>query len=379
MKIIYITRDLSVRGGTHKQLLRLCQYTEKQGVDFEILTMSYIPSKSYEEFKVYDNRIRVVEKKGGVFGNIRTHFAIASFVKKDKAEIVNIHDNGFHYAIIFSKLLGIRAKIYWQINDLPWCFRAGNNKGAKKRKKYIYYRALVRYAAKKVNNITVNVTKNKKLVKDKMYIDAILLYCGVDKNLINLDLLRKDISVSCVKLLSIGVLLPYRNYETLIDVVRILKEQNYNVELNIVGSTEFCPEYGHKIRELIRYNKLESNVNILGNIDEKQMKDLFSESDIFLFVNIDQSWGLAVFEAMANSLPVIVSNSVGAIELLENEKTALIRDPKKSSEIAKSVEKLVIDPLFRNDIIFNAKRAVSGMSWDKMYCSKLFELFNSDK
>ena len=43
MKVAVIVNELTVRGGTHKQVLRLCQYLEKKEIDFVLCTKYYDP------------------------------------------------------------------------------------------------------------------------------------------------------------------------------------------------------------------------------------------------------------------------------------------------------------------------------------------------
>lgn len=384
MKITYLIDELSIRGGTHKQLLRLCQYSEKQNLDFEIINKSNnLQEFGYREFSTYNDKIKHFKASddgtiGKRINQIKVQFEIAKYLKNSNPDIINIHDNGFQYVIVFSKILGIKSKIFWQINDLPSCFRVGNVKNAKWKVTFLYSQAMMKLAAKLTNKITVNVSKNKERVKKKLNADAEVLYCGIDNDFLNIETIEKKINLPKIKLLSIGVFFPYRNYETIIHAVKILSDKNYEVELNIVGSTKTNLEYFGEIKSLINNLKLDQNIKILGNVDEEQLQRLFEESEIFLFLNIDQSWGLAVFEAIANSLPVIVSNSVGATELLDDNKTALIKDPQNASEIANCIEELATNPTLFNTIVIQGKSAISEMSWDKMYCSKLIGLFKNE-
>lgn len=50
MKIAVVVSELNIRGGTHKQVLRLCQYLRKKGNDVCIYTKYYDLSKTYSEF-----------------------------------------------------------------------------------------------------------------------------------------------------------------------------------------------------------------------------------------------------------------------------------------------------------------------------------------
>ena len=54
MKIAVIVNELNIRGGTHKQVLRLCQYLKKNNIDFVLCTKIYENAKTYKEFENFD-------------------------------------------------------------------------------------------------------------------------------------------------------------------------------------------------------------------------------------------------------------------------------------------------------------------------------------
>ena len=103
--IAFLIGALDVRGGTHKQLLKLIEYTEKQGVDFYIVTFKLDLEHTYPEFKKYKDKIRVVEsrKRMTIIGKI---FQIIQVTRKlrditSDASIINIHDPGFELFLGF--------------------------------------------------------------------------------------------------------------------------------------------------------------------------------------------------------------------------------------------------------------------------------------
>lgn len=51
---------------------------------------------------------------------------------------------------------------------------------------------------------------------------------------------------------------------------------------------------------------MDGKVSFLGRLSEKDLLAAYSRADVFLFPNAPQTWGLAVFEAMAmGCVPVI--------------------------------------------------------------------------
>ena len=181
----------------------------------------------------------------------------------------------------------------------------------------------------------------------------------------------------CVRLLSTGVFFGYRNYETLVLVVEYLCSKGYDARLDIIGSTDKDKAYADKILSLIQDKKIENSIKVWGQVDEETYNSLYNQADIFAFINIDQSWGLTVFEAMSAGIPTLVSNSVGAIELLHNEEDAVIVEPKNVQEIAGKIITLIEDETYYNHISENAYKAVKKYSWDKLYSTRMVDLFSS--
>ncbi len=378
MNILVIVNELNIKGGTHKQVLRLCQYLEKSN-KVTIYTRIYEKEKTYSEFEKFEivtpniknfQSHNIFEK---VINKIKKIINERKLFKKlvDKADIINIHDCGVTNLIktIHNK------KIVLQINDMPQYFLQGNAQGQKDNWKNKIKRFRFKKLIKKVDTITVNVSKNKEIVKRCLKRDANVFYCGVDVN----KNLEKHFSIhneNGLNLFSSGVFFPYRNYETLIKVINKIVKNGINVHLDIMGSTEWDVNYSNKIKNMITDMKLEEHITVWGQVDDNKYVELHNNADMFLFININQSWGLAVFEAMSCGLPVIVSESVGAIELLEDKENAIIVDPENVDQIYDEIMNLKNNKQYYEKISNNAYEIVKDFSWDNLYSSKMLELFN---
>lgn len=380
MNIKILVNNLNVCGGTHKQVLRLAQYLIKKDYNVEIDTHCYEINKTYPgfaEIKVHHLTSEMNKKNNlrqGILTKIKNAIDMATVIAKD-ADVINIHDNSMYLETIFTRLLcGKKTKFVWQINDLPACFCVGVNREQKDSLKLKLKRIYMHLVAKCVDEITVNVTKNGELVEQCFGRKAKVFYCGVDVNE-KLEKHSYNIKDNTVKILSSGVFYPYRNYETLVDVVENLKNKNINVHLDIIGATDRAQSYSDKIKNLVKEKDLENEITIWGQVDDSKYVELHNEADMFAFININQSWGLAVFEAMSCGLPVIVSESVGAIELLHHNEDAIIVDPENTEEISNVVLKLMNDKEYYNKISENAYNAVKEFTWDKLYSERMLELF----
>lgn len=114
--------------------------------------------------------------------------------------------------------------------------------------------------------------------------------------------------------LYIGRLSKVKNLEMLIQVFYELPEYN----LTIVGE-------GEDKKHLQTISK--SNVIFKPAIDNKKLKDVFLNHDIFILPSINEPWGLVVEEAIYFGLPVIVSENCGSAELIENGVNGYILNP----------------------------------------------------
>lgn len=376
MKICLIIDDLTIRGGTHKQLLRLCEDLDNKNIGFEIITKHFDLNQTYPGFKKYKIKslYDTVPIKSTLWHRLISDIKITKFISKD-SNIINYHDGHLSIPLIFFKLIHKKVLI-WQMNDLPYFYLEGreNNLERDSWKKFIK-RFVFKFIVRNINEITVNVTKNAARVNKYMKRNAKVFYCGVD------ELSKKFIrhfSISDKKkinLLSTGVFFPYRNYETLIEIVRLLNKNDFDVNLNIIGSIKLSPDYFLKIKNLISYYNLDDRIHIHGQLDEQEFIELYNKSDIFLFLNKDQSWGLAVFEAMSIGLPTIVSNTVGAIELLTNKVNAIIINPLSIEDTCNEIVTLIKDEKLYKYYSINGMKMTKNLSWSNTYCKNMIELF----
>lgn len=368
MNIAIMINELNVRGGTQKQVLRLAEFLIRNEHNVTIFTKQYEYNKTYPDFSDY----RVIELNKNKENSL---FSVCRYLAS-KFDIINIHDNGFSRYIIVLGML-YRKRIVWQINDLPMHFRVGAAKDTEKRISDGLLCLVSRLAARYVSRITVNVSKNQRLVEKCLKKNAQVLYCGVDKNP-RLRIHENIQDKNAIHLLTVGVFMPYRNYETIIDVVYKLRANNYNAFLNIVGEEKTNIKYANQIKKHICDKKLENYVTICGGVTEYEYTELFDKTDIFLFININQSWGLAVFEAMSCGIPTIVSDSVGAIELLTNDFDSIIVDPLDVDLIYERIIKLKTDEKYYKTISSNSIVMTKKFTWDELYSSKMLSIFQEE-
>jgi glycosyltransferase involved in cell wall biosynthesis len=134
--------------------------------------------------------------------------------------------------------------------------------------------------------------------------------------------------LSCVRLL------PRKNVQ---GVLESLAMQKTSWNWTIVGDG---PERV-KLERSIQALGLQRRVRLLGHVDYFQLPGLYAQADAYLQPSLSEPWGLAVNEAMASGLPVVVSNRCGCHEdLVQEGVNGFTFDPGSSGSLTQALERL---------------------------------------
>jgi glycosyltransferase involved in cell wall biosynthesis len=142
-------------------------------------------------------------------------------------------------------------------------------------------------------------------------------------------------------------LIPRKNHLTLLKALAILKKGGIsNFTLVLTGNPEDL-KYYKQIINLIQKDELSENVMLLGKIPRKRVMDLYSQASIVVLTSFEETFSLAVAEAMATGTPVIAS-PVGMIpETIENGKNGFIINPTDPNDVAQKIRILLEDTNLR--------------------------------
>lgn len=132
---------------------------------------------------------------------------------------------------------------------------------------------------------------------------------GIDTELFKSDETKK-IQDDKLRILSVGRLAPVKNYETLIDAVKILKDDNVDFSVTMVGETalEVDKQYELKIKNRIKEFGLESNFNFVGKVNHDNLPSYYQSHDVFVHLSKTGSLDKTILEAMSCGMFVLSSN-----------------------------------------------------------------------
>ena len=163
---------------------------------------------------------------------------------------------------------------------------------------------------KGINKAYVPGESNKKLLQELHFNKQIVKTMGVGIfNIVEQPVYVEKKEVK--NFLYVGRLSEEKNLELLIKVFNELP----NLKLNIIG-------FGPLEQDLC--SKSSMNTIFWGAINNKDLSVIYQSNDVFILPSIYEPWGLVIEEALNNGLPVIVSNRVGCVEELINEKNGIV-------------------------------------------------------
>jgi hypothetical protein len=172
-----------------------------------------------------------------------------------------------------------------------------------------------------------------------------------------------------------GIFMPHRRLEDGIVATARLRERGVSVRLLLAGATSASPEYAAQLRSVAAELKVQDLVVFAGPVSETEVNDYYAAADVFLFPNVNQTWGLVVIEAMAAGKPVVVSTGSGVHEVLEDHKTALKVPPYDPDAIAERLELLYRNPRLRAALADSGKNySRKRFSWER-YAQEMMDAF----
>ena len=126
---------------------------------------------------------------------------------------------------------------------------------------------------------------------------------------------------------------------------------------------------GHLLDELKQLTVdlgIEQAVTFYGTIPNKDVPSVLNTFDIFVNCSKQESFGVAIVEAMACMLPVIATDTPGFSEVVDDGKTGYILKDRKPETMAEALSKLLADKELCKKFGFNGRNKVlAEYDWSK--------------
>jgi len=234
---------------------------------------------------------------------------------------------------------------------------------------YIFDKLFFRHLSAKIWQRAYRVIANseglKKFALKSIYGREIdVIYNGVDTEQFKRCYKNSD----KIRVLCVSRLIPRKGIEHLIRAIKIL--QKHDITLDIVG--EGCLE--SNLRRLVASLGISDKIEFTRFIEHDSIDKVYCRSNIFVLPSLNEGMSNAALEAMACGLPVVVTNTGGAIELVNGN--GFIVNVGCPEEIASSLLKFLNNRGLIEEMGEKSRRIAETMGWNKV-AKSYYDIYTS--
>jgi glycosyltransferase involved in cell wall biosynthesis len=122
-----------------------------------------------------------------------------------------------------------------------------------------------------------------------------------------------EISKEPNKCVWVGRFLNWKHPDLAVNTVIHLRDEGYNVSLDLVGSGEM----GAELEAIVKENNAEEYIRFVGNQPYEKVREYMSKAEVFLFTSdYNEGWGAVLNEAMDSRGVVVASHAAGSVPFL---------------------------------------------------------------
>lgn len=168
---------------------------------------------------------------------------------------------------------------------------------------------------------------------------------------------------SPLRLLSVATLHPGKGHEDLLAALAAVPSHDWH--LTCAGSLTRHPPTVDRVRAVVRRLGLDDHVSLAGDLEEPALAECYDRADLFVLATRQETYGMAVAEALAHGLPV-VSTTTGAIPDLVGDDAGLLVTPGDTQGLTAALSRVLGDADLRASCAAGARRARARLAtWDQ--------------
>ncbi len=302
MKVLFLLGSLN-RGGTETLVLDVLNNAMKY--DFDVNCVYRIKGGAIENDFLNSNiKIDYLPYKGKNL--IQYLLSLRNYVVKNKITLLHAHQP-VDALYSFFACIGLKLPVVLTLHGYDF--------------NYSKISSLILIFSLRLTNLNIYVSNTQRKYYIKKYNlketkQSVVYNCidylklpSIDTNSIEGINLRKELGIDSNKLLivTVGNFNEVRDQYTICEFLKLLKTRFTNFHFVFIGGkVKSNPLLFEKCYQYCEYNNLMTNVSFLGI--RKDVPQLLSQSDLFIYSTNHDTFGIAVVEAMATQIPVFVND-----------------------------------------------------------------------
>jgi glycosyltransferase involved in cell wall biosynthesis len=166
-----------------------------------------------------------------------------------------------------------------------------------------------------------------------------------------------------LELLSVATLNPGKGHEALLVALSEVPHREWR--LTCAGSLTRHPQTADRVRATIARLGLEDRVSLAGDLDGPARETCYDRSDVFVLATRQETYGMAVAEALAHGLPV-VATMTGAIPQLVGSDAGVLVPVGDTPALVEALSRVLGDASLRARFAQGARRVRDQLpTWEE--------------
>ena len=154
---------------------------------------------------------------------------------------------------------------------------------------------------------------------------------------------------------------PLKGLDYSLKALKILKKDNPNIHLIVIGS----PKKGGHTERLIKELNIKDNVFFKKHISKEEIRKLYSTSSVAIVSSLYEGFGYPVIEAMSCEVPLIATNVSSIPELVG--KYGILIDPKDENLLSHKIKNVLSNyDEHKKTAIQGRQHIIKTFNWSKI-------------
>ena len=166
-----------------------------------------------------------------------------------------------------------------------------------------------------------------------------------------------------LELLSVATVHPGKGHDMLLEALAAVPCQSWR--LTCAGSLTRHPKTADRVRAMVKDLGLEDRVSLVGDLGGPALAACYDVADVFVLATRQETYGMAVAEALARGLPV-VATMTGAIPELVGDGAGLLVPVGDTQALVEALSRVLDDADLRASLAESARRVRHRLpDWDE--------------
>jgi len=192
-----------------------------------------------------------------------------------------------------------------------------------------------------------------------------------EKDIVQRKLVKKD----KYNLLFVGRIEKRKGVIELIDAYKILREKHINIELTLVGGGDLLEEF----QKEQNIGKIDKTIIFAGLISDKsKLIEFYKSADVFVFPSHDEGFPRVLYDAMAQSLPILTTMVGGIPGYLKPDYNCVALPLKDANGLADVIQETINKFCSLQALVDESRITIKGILNKKSHEQLFEEYLNSN-